>query len=74
MVKKLIVLFVLILIVYGCGKRNVTHEHYEQKHYVSPGPFIGCEWYGRLEICRFENVTCRRNFLLYNPEPICTKN
>lgn len=70
---KTIVVATLMLSFVSCGKKNVVTEEYHQKSYVAPGPFIGCSWFGKLEVCEFQNVTCSRNWLLKQPNYTCYK-
>jgi hypothetical protein len=71
--KQLVTIAALCLLVYGCGKDKIVHEHYEQSNYVAAGPFKYCTWRAQIETCVWENVTCVRNWTIPNPVPVCYK-
>jgi len=73
LLKQFTLLAALSLLIYGCGKDKIVHEHYEQTNYVAAGPFKYCAWRAQIETCVWENVTCVRNWSIPKPIPVCYK-
>lgn len=69
---KVIILAVSLHLV-GCGKDNVHYDTYEQVEKIEPGLFETCWWVGQMEYCRWEHVTCYRNWAFTRPVFTCRR-